>query len=95
MFALADAERLRGLLEGAGFTEIVLDTVRVSRAGSIDGYMAEMFDLNPMLSELRERLEESQLDEVRSKIVERLGSFTTADDQVELPGLSLVAAASA
>jgi SAM-dependent methyltransferase len=96
MFVLADRDRLQGLFESAGFTEILVDTVDVSRSGQgLDDYLTEMFDLNPILSELRERLDGPQLEEVKSKIIERAEPFVTPDGTLGLTGRSLVAAASA
>lgn len=96
MFALADREQLRELLESAGFTEIVVEPVAVSRSdGSVEQYLTESFDLNPVLNELRERLPEPQLEEIRAKITERLELFKAERFGLELPGRSLAAAASA
>ena len=96
MFALADGDRLRGLLESAGFTDVVIDTVDVLRArGGVDQYFGETSDLNPLFVELRERLSEEQWAEVQALVAQRVEPFTAEDGSLTLPGRSLVAAASA
>jgi ubiquinone/menaquinone biosynthesis C-methylase UbiE len=96
MFALADRERLHGLLEHAGFTDVVVDAVDVTRArGGLDEYFGETSDLNPVFLELREQLSEEQWAEIKAKVAENLAQFTADDGTLTLPGSSLVAAASA
>jgi ubiquinone/menaquinone biosynthesis C-methylase UbiE len=96
MFALADRERLHGLLEHAGFTDVVVDAVDVTRArGGLDEYFGETSDLNPVFLELREQLSEEQWAEIKAKVAENLAQFTADDGTLRLPGSSLVAAASA
>ena len=95
MFALADRERLRDLIDSAGFTDVVLDTVEVTHpARSIEQFLAEQGDLNPMLVELRERLAPEQLAEATALISERLAPFVS-DGVLGLPGRVLAVAASA
>jgi ubiquinone/menaquinone biosynthesis C-methylase UbiE len=96
MFVLADRKRLQSLLEEAGFTEVVVDTVDVRRpSAGVEEYFAETADLNPMFLELRERLSEEQWDEIKARVAEQLEPFVGDDGSLRLSGRSLVAAASA
>jgi len=96
MFALADPERLRDLLEAAGFVEVVVDGVELMRgAPSLDAFMEEALDLNPQLADLRRRLSRSQWEEVEERIGAATQPFADTAGGLRFPGRSLVAAASA
>jgi ubiquinone/menaquinone biosynthesis C-methylase UbiE len=95
MFALADAERLRELLEGAGFVDVVVEPVALERAdGGVEHYLAETSDLSQPFAEVRARLTDEQWAEVASRIGELAGPFTTEDGSLRFPAVSLGAAAS-
>jgi SAM-dependent methyltransferase len=96
MFSLAAPGALSGLLEGAGFVDVVLDAVDISReyTGLAD-YIAEVVDLSGIFSGIFKDLDERQQDEVRGLIAELAAPFTATDGSIRLPGRSLVAAANA
>lgn len=96
MFALADPERLRGMLEDAGFVEARVDPVDLSRdEASIDSYLEESLDISGVFSDAWAGLSEPDRGEVRERIVSAAAPFTAADGSVRFPARSLVASASA
>jgi SAM-dependent methyltransferase len=96
MFALADPERLRRLLEDAGFLDVVIDSVELSRSdASMDLYVEETLDLSRGFADVWERLSERHRDEVRARIDSLAAPFSDPDGSVRFPARSLVAAASA
>ena len=96
MFALADPERLRRLLEDAGFLEVRVDSVELSREDlSIDSFLEETLDLSGAFIEVWGRLSERHREEVRERIVSSAARFTADDGSVRFPARSLVASASA
>jgi SAM-dependent methyltransferase len=96
MFALADPVRLRQLLEGAGFLDVFVDSVELSRSdASLELYLDETLDLSRPFADVWERLSERHREEVRARIGELAEPFTGGDGSVQFPARSLVAAASA
>jgi SAM-dependent methyltransferase len=96
MFALADAVRLRQLLEDAGFLDVFIDSVELTRSEpSLDRYFEETLDLSRQFADVWERLSERHQDEVRARVTELTAPFTAEDRSVRFPARSLVAAASA
>jgi SAM-dependent methyltransferase len=93
-FALASRERLRELLEEAGFTELGLDAVDVmQRHVSFDAYWEMTLDVSPGFHDAVLSRPEPEIDEIRSGLAERMQPFTDADGHLAIPGRSLVAAA--
>lgn len=96
MFALADPQRLRELLEAAGFVETLVSAVELLREyEDLDAYLAETLDLSRLFADGHEKLSEPQRDELRAEIAELAAPFTAPDGSVALPGRSLVAVANA
>lgn len=96
MFALADAERLRRLLEDAGFVEAHVDSVELSRPEvSVEQHLEETIDLSSPFAEVWDRLSERHREELRDRIVTLARPFTAVDGSVRFPARSLVAVASA
>ena len=95
MFALADAERVRELLEGAGFVDAVVDQVALERHDEgVEHYIAETTDLSQPFAEVRARLTDEQWAEVAARIAELAEPFTAEDGSLRFPACSLGAAAS-
>ena len=95
MFALASAPRLAQLLEDAGFTEVVVDAVALPRRyRDVDDYLAETADLSRSFGERWDRFDAGERERVREHVRALLGAFAGAEG-IELPGRSLVAAATA
>lgn len=96
MFALADRERLGGMLEDAGFTEIAIEPVELLRRNaSAEEFWEATLGLSPVLGTLLEGRSEQEIAAVREGLGKRLEPFTAADGAVELPGRAVVAFASA
>lgn len=96
MFALADPERLRELLEDAGFVEPVVEAVALERdEPSVDAYLEETLDLSRPFAEVKERLSQEQWAEVSGKVAALAGPFATGEGGLRFPASSLAAYASA
>jgi SAM-dependent methyltransferase len=95
MFVLADAARLRELLEGAGFVDVVVESVPLERHDDdVEHYLAETTDLSQPFAEVRARLTEEQWAQVASRVADLAEPFTTEDGSLRFPACSLGAAAS-
>ena len=95
MFVLADADRLRELLESAGFIEAHVEPVELSRpAAGVEEYVEETLALSSPFAEVRERLSDEQWDEVKARIAELAEPFTEGDGSLRFPACSLGGAAS-
>jgi SAM-dependent methyltransferase len=94
MFVLADADRLRGLLEGAGFTDVLIEQVALEREDAgLEHYLQETTDLSQPFAEVRARLTDEQWAEVEARIAELVEPFATDDGSLRFPACSLGAAA--
>ena len=94
ILALADPDRLRGLLAGAGFSAPRIDPVpltwRFADAGDYWGYLTEVAGAIAMVLA---RLDDGERAQVRALIAERVATYA-GDDGLALPGVSLVVSAS-
>lgn len=96
MFSLADRAGLRELLERAGFLDVVVDSVDLSRTeAGLDAYVEATLDLNRQFAEVRERLADDQWAKVRDRIAALAQQFTSAEARMRFPARSLVAAGAA
>ena len=96
MFALAPEEKLRELLEGAGFIEVIVDGIELDRTfASVEDYVAETLDFSVAFAEVWERLDEQERAVALERIAELAAPYREADGSLRLPGRSLAAAASA
>jgi SAM-dependent methyltransferase len=96
MFALAPPGRLQGVLEAAGFLEVVLDTVEPPRAfDSVEDYIAETDDLSSVFGEVFDPLSDEQRTKVVARVAELAQPYAGPDGVLRFPARSLVAAAEA
>ena len=96
MFAFPDPERIRTLLEEAGFTEIVIDQLDlVWRYDDLDAWWDVQLDISTGLATGVGALTPARRDDLRDAIDARLAQYVAADGSVALPGRTHVAAASA
>jgi ubiquinone/menaquinone biosynthesis C-methylase UbiE len=96
MFRLAGDGRLQELLESAGFVEVGVDRVRLERHyADLDLFIEETVDMSPMFSDAFRELTESAQHEVIEQVTAGAQEFVAPDGSVTLPGISLVAVASA
>jgi SAM-dependent methyltransferase len=95
-FALGDPERLRALLAGAGFGEIDVQALDVTRRqGSFDEFWESTLDISRAFHDAVMSCPEAEIEEIRQAVRARLEPFTMADGGLEIPGRTLVASASA
>ncbi len=95
MFALADPERLRELLEDAGFVEPVIEAVDLTRpAADVEDFLEESVDLNAQLADAQRRLSPEQWTEIKARIGVLSEPFSGSEG-LRFPARALVAAASA
>jgi hypothetical protein len=96
MFALSAPGRLGGLLEEAGFAEVVVDAVQLDRTyESVQGWIEETIDLSRMFADVYDVLDAAERAQVGAKIASLAEPYTSERGSLRLTGRSLVAAASA
>jgi SAM-dependent methyltransferase len=96
MFALAAPGRLRDLLESAGFLDVLVETVELSRTSAgVEEFVAATSDVSSAFREIFEALPDGERQDVVRKIAELAEPYTAADGSVRLPARTLVAAADA
>jgi SAM-dependent methyltransferase len=95
-FALGDPERLRALLQQAGFTEVLLDALDLAhRHASFEAFWETMLDVSRELHDVVLEQPAEEIEGLRGAIQERLRPYTALDGSLDIPGRSLVATASA
>jgi SAM-dependent methyltransferase len=96
MFSFAPEGHVEELLGGAGFLEVVVDTVDVTfSAASFDEWWEYQFDVSPSLSEALAAATPEQRDEVYEGVQAQLEPFRAEDGSYAIPGRALVAAGEA
>jgi SAM-dependent methyltransferase len=96
MFVLAPAQRLRELLETAGYLDVVVEAIQLERLfEGVRGYIEETHDLSPTFGGLFERLNDAQRAELIDEITALAVPYQGGDGSLRIPGRALVAAASA
>lgn len=96
IFSLADSDRLQEMLEEAGFIDVLVEPMEVMREyDGFDEYWEESLELSPSLGAALERLEPRQRDDVVRRARSLAQPFTDGAGMLRLPGVSLVASASA
>jgi SAM-dependent methyltransferase len=95
-FRLGDRERVRELLEEAGFTEIAIDAIELERRhpGFTDFWELTL-DLSRSFHDAVLARPQREIDEIEAALAERLAGYTQADGTLAIPGRTLVASASA
>jgi SAM-dependent methyltransferase len=95
-FALGDPGLLRSMLEEAGFTDIAIDTVEISRSDrDFDSWWATHLDLSAGSRASFAQADEQQTEAVEAELAARLEPYTAASGELAVPGRTLVAAAQA
>jgi ubiquinone/menaquinone biosynthesis C-methylase UbiE len=95
-FALGDPDRVRALLEEAGFTEIRLETVAVHyRHASFESFWETMLDISREFHDVVLARPAAEIEQIRAALTARLEPFAAPDGALVIPGRSLVAAAEA
>jgi SAM-dependent methyltransferase len=95
-FALADRERVRQLLERAGFTEIEVQALELEqRPPSFEAFWETTLDVSRIFHDAVLSRPESEIAEIRAGVAARLEPYTGADGALAIPACTLVARASA
>jgi SAM-dependent methyltransferase len=95
-FALGDTDRVRELLEEAGFTEIELGAIAVERRSpTFEDFWEETLDISRNFHDTVLGCPEEQIAEIRAGLARRLETYMAEDGSLAIPGVSLVALASA
>ncbi|HET7051044.1 MAG TPA: methyltransferase domain-containing protein [Solirubrobacteraceae bacterium] len=96
IFSLADPERLQDMLEEAGFVDVLVESIDVMRDyDGFDDFWGESLDLSPSLGAALERLTDAQRDEIQRRAQSLAEPFSDGEEGLHLPGVSLVASATA
>lgn len=93
MFALASEDRLRALLEQAGFTSARMEDVPVSFVfGDVDAWLASALDTGGGFAKAWVETPVAEQEEIRDELASAFAPFRSSEG-FELPGLALCAAA--
>jgi ubiquinone/menaquinone biosynthesis C-methylase UbiE len=96
IFSLADPQRLQDMLEEAGFVDVLAESIDVTREyDRFEEFWDESLELSPSLSVALQRLTDEQRDDLRRRAESLAEPFTESDGGIHLPGVSLVASATA
>jgi hypothetical protein len=95
-FALGDRDRLRQLLEGAGFTEIEVQALDLEqRPPSFEAFWETTLDVSRAFHDAVLSRPEQEIAEIQAGLASRLGPYTGPDGALTIPARTLVARASA
>jgi SAM-dependent methyltransferase len=95
-FTLDSPERVGELLTQAGFAEVLVERIDVAqRHRSFANFWEATLDLSRSFHDAVLARPQEEIEEIRAALAMRLGPYTRADGSLEIPGSSLVAAASA
>ncbi|HLJ03826.1 MAG TPA: methyltransferase domain-containing protein [Solirubrobacteraceae bacterium] len=95
-FTLADRERLGAMIEEAGFADVAIEAVQLTRDyPDADAFVAETTELSGSFRERWDQLADAQRAAVTERVRELTEPFVTSEGRLELTGVSLGAAAMA
>jgi SAM-dependent methyltransferase len=95
-FALADADRLQALLEGAGFQEVELEPLELEESHpDFDSFWESRLDLSRSFHDAVLSQPQTRITEIRGELAERIAQYAGPDGGLEVPARVLLAAASA
>jgi ubiquinone/menaquinone biosynthesis C-methylase UbiE len=93
-FALGDRTLLRELLEQAGFLEVRVESLRLSRRHASFAEMWEQtLDLSRVFHDAVMARPASEIADIEASLAARLEPYTAADGSLEIPAQTLVASA--
>jgi SAM-dependent methyltransferase len=93
-FALGDAERIRTLLEHAGFTDIDVQPLDVVYChASFDAFWETTLDLSRVFHDAVLGCPQDQIDHIRVALASRVSPYASPSGALEIPGRALVASA--
>jgi SAM-dependent methyltransferase len=93
-FALASADRVMELLEGAGFVEVRVERVDTPRRqASFSDFWATSLELSRGFHDAVMSRPAAEIEQIEAAVADRLAPYTAPDGSLEIPGRALVAAA--
>jgi SAM-dependent methyltransferase len=96
IFSLGDPEKLREMVEEAGFVDVLVEAIDVMRVyDAFEDFWEETLELSPDLEAALQRLTPEQQDDVGRRARALAEPFTDGAGAVHLPGVSLVGSATA
>jgi ubiquinone/menaquinone biosynthesis C-methylase UbiE len=96
MFDLADPAALRASLEDAGFAEVLVEEVSLAIPyDDVEDFVAATRDLSPAFADVVAPLDARQREDLLERLTAATAPFAAADGSLRMPGVALVAAASA
>jgi SAM-dependent methyltransferase len=95
-FALGSSERMSELLREAGFAEVRVEALQLSRRqGSFEEFWETTLDLSRNFHDVVLGRPEPEIAEIHAALAERFALYTAADGSLDIPARTLVASASA
>ncbi len=95
-FVLGSPTRVGGLLQEAGFAEIEIEAIDLTRRHrSFEELWESTLDLSRGFHDTVLSQPESEIAAIKSAMAERFATYTSSEGALEIPGRTLVAAASA
>ncbi len=95
-FALSEAWRVQELLEQAGFVEIDIEAVELSRRHlDFDELWDTTLDLSRSFHDAVLSRPQREIEQIRQSLAERFAPYTAADGTLAIPARTLLASASA
>jgi|HubBroStandDraft_3_1064219.scaffolds.fasta_scaffold04808_3 SAM-dependent methyltransferase len=90
-FALGERQRVRALLEQAGFTEVWVEPLQLTqRAASFEQFWEMTLDIARVFHEAVLSRPPSEIAEIRDSLAERFAPYTAPDGTLEIPMRTLV-----
>jgi ubiquinone/menaquinone biosynthesis C-methylase UbiE len=95
-FALSEASRVQELLEQAGFAEIEIEAIELSRRHlDFDELWDTTLDLSRSFHDAVLSRPQREIEQIRQSLAERFAPYTAADGTLAIPARTLLASASA
>ncbi len=95
-FAVGDPEQVRGLLQEAGFTDIVVQELELVRSHvAFDELWDSTLDLSRNFHDAVLSLPEPEIEQIRASLRERFAQYASPDGSLLIPAKTLVASAAA
>ncbi|HEY8303279.1 MAG TPA: methyltransferase domain-containing protein [Solirubrobacteraceae bacterium] len=95
-FALGDKQRLRDLMDQAGFQEVWVQQIDLTqRAPSFDEFWETTLDMARNFHDAVLSRPEPEIADIRASLAKRLATFTAVDGTLEIPMSTLVAVGAA
>jgi hypothetical protein len=95
-FALGSAERVRELLDDAGFSSACVEALDIcQRAASFDDFWNMTLDLSRNFHDAVLARSREDIEQIRASLAARFAPFTSEDGSLAIPMRTLVAVAAA